>query len=162
MVKVEKVKMSKSVISQIAKVDSEFYTDFDFGGLSWYLQRYSEENDIYVLSVDEKIVGYYLFLEVSKALFDDICSLKYDGDYDFPLSELNCKSGYYYMPSVVVKKKYRKYSPLLLRCLLDCVQKLDNLVVITVSKEGRKMAEKALKLVGVSNKEKDIRVYAKQ
>lgn len=162
MVNIKKVKMSKHVISEIAKVDSEFYTDFDFGGLSWYLQRYSEQNDIFVLSAHEKIVGYFLFLEISKALFDDICNLKYDGDYDFPLSELNCKSGYYYMPSLVVKKEYRKYSQILIKHLLECIRKIDNLVVITVSKEGHRMAEKLLKYLGLANKEKDIRVYAKR
>ncbi len=158
MLEVIKTKMTDDVIRSIAKIDKEFYTEYD---LSWYFERYSDKNDIFLLTKNGKIEGYFLFLEISKKLFDEICQLKYENDYDFPVSELNCESGYFYMPSVIVKKKYRNVSQALIRRLFFEAKSKQNLVVITVSNEGRRMASKALRFLGVVNAEKDIRVYAK-
>ncbi len=161
-IEVKKVKMTDDVIKSIAEIDKEFYTNFDYNDLSWYFERYSDKNEVFVLLVDEKIVGYFLFVEISKSLFDDILKLKYDSDYDCPVKDWNCKSGCFYIPSVLVKKEYRCYSKPLLRLLFREAQTKKKLAAITVSKEGHKMAETILKFVGVANKEKDVRVYCKQ
>ena len=160
-VEVKKLGMSKSVIQSIAEIDKEFYTNFDYSDLSWYYERYNNKNKIFLLLVDGKIVGYFLFLEISQSLFDDIRALKYDNDYNFPTKDLNCKSGYFYIPSVIVKTEYRYLSPLLLKHLFKEMQNKTKLAVITVSKMGQKMASKTLKFVGVANKKKNVRVYIK-
>lgn len=157
-IKVQTVKMTKPVIAQIIEVDKEFYADFDYSNTDWYYKRYSKNNEITVLVVDNKIVGYYLFYTVSKKLFDDICALKYFEDYSFPNSEINVDSDYYYIPSVLVKKEYQKYSIALLLHLKNSISKKDNIVAIAVSKSGQKMCQSFMKKIG---KVKDnIYVYA--
>ena len=156
-VEVQKRKITKNVIKSISEIDKEFYTRFNYDDLSWYYERYNTKNDIFLLLADNKIVGYFLFIEISKSLFDDICQLKYDNDYDFPVKDLNCKSGYFYMPSVIVKKDYRFLSVSLIRALYKEVKNKDKLVVITVSKNGHRMASKVLTFLGIANKKKDIR-----
>ncbi len=158
-VEVKKVKMTDDVIMSILEIDKEFYTNFDYSDSSWYFERYSDKNDAFLLVVDGNIVGYFLIVEISKSLYDDILRLKHDHDYDFPPQEWNCKSGCFYIPSVLVKQEYRRFSLPLLERLYKEVQTKNNLVAITVSQEGHRMAEKVLKLVGVANPQKDVRVY---
>ena len=129
---------------------------------SWYFQRYSDKNDIFLLTVEDKIVGYFLFYSITKKLFDEILSLKYDGDYDFSESEVNVKSNFFYVPSVLVLKEYRKYCVPLLKKLLKESSKKKNLVAITISNEGKRMAESMLSYIGTANKEKNICVYVKR
>lgn len=157
-VKVKKTKMSRQVIETIAEIDKEFYPNLN---LSWYLDRYCDKNEIFLLNVNDKIVGYFLFVEISQNLFNDIYNLKYDDDYNFPIQDLNVKSGYFYMPSVFVQKRFRQFAIPLLRRLYVEVQTKEKLIVITVSKEGKRMASKFLTFVGVANKRKNICVYAK-
>ena len=108
-VKIIKKKMTPDIIEQIIEVDKEFYQNFDYeNDKPWYYKRYSDKNNIFCLYVDDKIVGYFIFYKISKRLFDDILSLKYYEDYSFPESEVNVKSNFFYMPSVVVLIKYRK------------------------------------------------------
>ena len=159
-IEVKKTGMSRQIIKAVAEIDKEFYTNFDYSNLSWYYERYSDKNNVFLMLADGKIVGYFLFIEISKSLFDDILKLHYDNDYSFSVKDWNCKSGYFYIPSVLVKEEYRPFSQPLLKRLYIEAQKKDNLVAITVSKEGRKMASKLLKFVGVANAQKDVRVYA--
>lgn len=160
-IEVKKARMTDEVIMSIVDIDKDFYTNFDYNDLSWYFERYSDKNEVFLLLINGKIVGYFIFIEISKSLFDEILSLKYDNDYCFSSKDWNCKSGCFYIPSVLVKKEYRCFARPLLKRLYKEAQTKDNLVAITVSKEGHKMAEKVLSLVGVANKEKDIRVYRK-
>lgn len=159
---VKKAKMTEQVIRSIVEIDKKFYTNFDYNDLSWYFERYSDKNEVFLLLVDGKIVGYFLFVEISKPLFDDIVGLKYDNDFDFPAKDWNCKSGLFYIPSVVVLKEYRRFAAPLLRRLVVEAKKKDKLVALTVSKEGHRMASKFLEFVGVANTEKDVRVYVKR
>lgn len=161
-VKVLKQKMTHDIIEQIIEVDKEFYLNFDYNSEKpWYYRRYSSKNNIFCLYVDNKIVGYFLYYKISKKLFDDILHLKYDNDYDFPESETNVKSNFYYMPSVIVSKKYRNHATPLLRELIKEGTKKKHLVVITVSKEGCRLAKNMLSFIGTVNKEKNIDVYAR-
>lgn len=159
-IEVKKAKMTDDIIKSIVEIDKEFYSNFDYDNLSWYFERYSDKNKIFLLIIDGKIVGYFLFVEISKTLFDDILKLKYDNDYVFPVKDWNCKSGCFYIPSVLVKKEFSQFSLPLLKRLYKEVSTKNKLVAITVSKEGHKMAEKILKFVGVANTEKDVRVYS--
>ena len=159
-IEVKKTKMTKDIIKSIIEIDKTYYTNFNYTA-KWYFERYSDQNEIFLLLADGKIVGYFLFIEISKSLFDDILNLKYDGDAEFSVKDWNCKSGYFYIPSVLVKKEYRRFSLPLLKRLYKEITTKDNLVAITVSKEGHRMAEKVLKFVGVSNAEKDVRIYCK-
>ena len=162
-VKVIKRKMTHEIIEKIIEIDKEFYLNFDYDNeKSWYFRRYSDKNDIFLLTVEGKIVGYFLFYSISKKLFDEILSLKYDGDYAFPESEVNVKSNLFYIPSVLVSKEYRKYCVPLLKKLLKEGSKKKNLVAITVSNEGKHMAESMLSYIGTANKEKNVCVYAKK
>ena len=160
-IEVKKAKMTEDVIRSIVEIDKEFYTNFDYNEISWYFDRYNDKNEVFLLLVNNKIVGYFLFVEISKSLFNDILKLKYDNDYIFPVKDFNCKTGYFYIPSVLVKKEFCQYSLPLLKRLFKEAQTKTNLVAITVSKEGHKMAKKILKFVGAANKEKDVRVYGK-
>ncbi len=162
-VKVIKRKMTHEIIEKIIEIDKKFYLDFDYDNeKSWYFQRYSDKNDIFLLIVEDKIVGYFLFYSITKKLFDEILSLKYDGDYAFSESEVNVKSNFFYIPSVLVLKEYRKYCVPLLKELLKESSKKKNLVAITVSNEGKRMAESVLSYIGTANKEKNICVYTKR
>lgn len=160
-VKVLKKKMTESVIKKIIEIDKEFYCNFNYNNTSWYFKRYSDKNDIFCLCVDDKIVGYFVYYKISKKLFDDILRLKYSDDYNFPESETNVKSDFYYMPSVIVAQKYRDYAVSLLRKLIEEGAKKKHLAVITISKEGRRLAETMLTYIGTVDKEKDINVYAR-
>lgn len=158
-VKIKSLKMTKSVIAQIIEIDKEFYKDFDYNNTKWYYTRYTNKNDVTVLCVNNKIVGYYLFYTISENLFKDICALKYVEDYSFPQDEVNVESDYFYVPSVLVKKEYKKYSLLLLLSLKKNVLDKKKLVAIAVSKNGKKMCKKYMKKMG--NVNKNVSVYAK-
>ena len=161
-VKVLKKRITTDIIEQIIEIDKKFYLNFDYDReKSWYYQRYLDKNKIFCLYVNDKIVGYFLFYKISKTLFYDILNLKYGGDYNFPLSEINVKSNYYYMPSVIVAKEYQQYSFLLLRKLISEAYLKKHLVVITVSEKGRCLAKNRLQFIGNVNKSKNINIYAK-
>ena len=160
-IEVTKQPMTEPLIKQIIEIDKEFYHDFDFSDTSWYYKRYASHDDIFTLSVDGKIVGYFLFWAITKSLFKDIYALKYHGDYTFPLSQIIKKSKYYYVPSVLIRKDYRQYGFPLLKRLWQEARTKENLIAITVSPEGHKMASSILTLVGYSDPAKDIRVYAR-
>lgn len=158
-IEVKKAKMSEEVIKKIINIDKTFYKDFDYSNESWYFERYSEKNDIFLLFVDEKIVGYFLFYSVSESLFFDLANLKYKGDYDFPIDEINVKSNYFYMPSLLVLKNYRKYSILLIFKLKEELENKQNVIVIAQSIEGKVLSKIVLKKVGnVEN----VEIYSKQ
>ena len=160
--KIIKRKMNHKIIKKIIEIDKEFYINFDYvNGESWYFNRYSNKNEVFLLAVDKQIVGYFLFYNISEKLFNDVLNLKYSGDYTFPENEVNVKSNYYYIPSVLVAKKYREYSFLLLRKLkLEC-EKKQNLIAITISEEGRRMAETMLSYAGTVDKENNIQIFVK-
>lgn len=162
-VEVKKVKMTKDVIKSIIEIDRHFYTDFDFSkkdNLNWYFDRYSAHNEVFVLCVNDKIVGYFLFVSISKELFDEILNLKHFEDWSFLPSQFNQNTEYYYIPSIAVKAEYRQYLLPLLKTLKKEVENKPNLVAITVSKEGHKLASKMLNYIG-KHPQKDIRIYAK-
>lgn len=140
--------MTNQVIKDIVEIDKEFYLDFDYNDISWYFTRYSENNEITVLKVNNKIVGYYLFLTISENLFKDICNLKYSGDYDFPEEQVNVNSYIYYLPSVLVKAKFRNFTYLLLKELIKDFLKKEKVVAIAVSDEGKRMCGKYMKCIG--------------
>ncbi len=161
-IEVLKKSMTKEIIEKIIDIDKEFYVDFDYqNNKQWYYNRYTDKNQIFLLCVNDKIVGYFLFHTITKQLFNDILSLKYDGDYNFPERSVNVQSNYFYIPSVLIKKRYRKHGVALLRRLLDEAKSKPNLVAITISKQGKRMAESMMKLIGVVDQKRDICVYAK-
>jgi len=151
-IQVVKKRFTKQVLDKIIEIDKTFYTDFDYSDTSWYLQRYNSKNIVYLLIIDNDIVGYFNLLNISKRLFDDICDLKYSQDYSFPESEVNVDSDYIYMPSLVVKKEYRKYSIHLILKLKEVIKKSKNFVVIAISKEGKNLASKCLECLGDNKK----------
>lgn len=147
-IKIIKKHLTKPILNQIIEIDKEFYKDFDYSETDWYFQRYNNENTATVLLVNDKIVGYFLFINISKKLFNEIIGLKYDGDYNFPHKEVNVPSNYYYMPSLLVKQEYRNFSLPLIIKLKQEISKKDNLAVIGISKEGKSLARLVLKEVG--------------
>ena len=147
-VQVLKKKFTKKMLNKIIEIDKTFYADFDYSDTSWYFTRYSEKNIVYVLVVNDEIVGYFNLLNVSKKLFDDIYCLRYSQDYNFPESDVNVESDYLYMPSMVVRKEYRKYSMPLILMLKEVIKKSRNLIVIAISNEGKKLASICLEKVG--------------
>lgn len=162
-VEVEKVKMTKSVIKSIIEIDKEFYTDFDFSNeknLNWYYDRYSAKNEIFVLKVNNVVAGYFLFVSISKKLFDEILHLKHFEDWTFSPTEFNQNTEYFYIPSIVVKKEYRQFALPLLRRLKQEAENKPNLVVITVTQEGHRLASNMLNYIG-KHPQKDICIYAK-
>lgn len=161
-IKIIKRTMSKSVIKDIIEIDKEFYKDFDYSNTEWYFKRYNNKNSIFLLMLDNKIIGYFLFYKISKKLFDDIRNLKYSGDYVFPIEEVNVKSNYYYLPSILVKKRFRQYSLILIKRLKQEIDKIENLVVITISKNGKRLAEKSLIYLGSPKGEKSVNIYVKK
>ena len=161
-IKVLKKNMTPDIIEAIIDIDKEFYLNFDYKNeKSWYYHRYTDKNEAFCLYVDDKMVSYFIYYRISMMLFDQILGLKYEGDYYFPESEINVKSNYFYMPSVLVAKEYRIYSVPLLRRLIVESAKKDHQVVITVSREGQRLAEGKLAYIGDVNKAKNIKVYAK-
>jgi len=150
-IEIKEYSNTPKVLEQIIDIDKTFYKNFDYNDISWYTERYNETNSVHALVINKKIVGYFCIYKISKKLFKDILNLKYDNDYNFPLKEIFKKTNYHYMSSILVLEKYRRYSFLLIRRLQKIVNSLDNLVVITVSKEGKMLAEKMLKYIGKSN-----------
>ena len=159
-VRIYKKKMTNEVIREIIQIDKNVYRKFNDYDEKWYFERYSEKNDVFLLMVEKQIAGYFLFTNISQKLFDEICDLKYAEDYCFPVKELNVKSQYYYMPSIVVKKQYKKYSHYLLLKLRSELEKKKNVVVMAVSKEGVWLSEKYLTHVGSPKENKNVkRIY---
>ena len=161
-VQVEKAKTTKPILEKIIEIDKTFYTNFDYTDVSWYFRRYTDENEVYLLKVDDEIVGYFLFCNISEKLYQYIRSLKYEEDYSFPLSEVNVKSKYEYMPSILVKREYRQHSLTLIRELKKQMDLRDNVAIIAVSKIGNLMAKRVAKFVGWANQDKGIGVYIKE
>lgn len=151
-IKVLKKSFTKNILEKIIEIDKTFYSDFDFNDTSWYFERYNNKNVVYVLDVDGEIVGYFNLISISKKLFDDICKLKYSQDYSFPKSEVNVDSDYFYMPSLLVKEEYRKYSMPLILKLKKVVENSKNFVVIAISKEGKILSEMCLEKLGTKGK----------
>ena len=151
-IQVLKKRFTKDVLEKIIEIDKTFYHDFDFSETDWYFKRYNSKNIVYVLIINDEVVGYFNLLNISKKLFDDICALKYSQDYSFPESDVNVNTNYVYMPSLVVKEEYRKYSICLILKLKEVVKKSKNFVVIAVSNEGKILASKCLNKIG--NKKK--------
>ena len=151
-IQVLKKKFTRPMLKEIIEIDKTFYTDFDFSETDWYFKRYNKNNVVYVLLVDGAIVGYFNLLNISKKLFNDICKIKYTQDYSFPENEINVESDYVYMPSLVVKEGYRKYSIHLIVKLKQIIEKTKNFVVIAISDEGKKLSEMQLKKLGAKGK----------
>lgn len=147
-VTIEKVGMNDKVLNKIIEIDKNFYLDFDYNDTSWYFNRYNSSRKITVLKVDNEIVGYYLFIPITKKLYEEICNLKYEGDYNFPESELYVKSNIEYIPSVLVKEEYKKYAPHLLMSLKNELKTKQTVVAIAISKEGHRMCNKVMRKVG--------------
>lgn len=158
-IEVKEKRMTKKVINQIIEVDKTFYKDFDFEtSSSWYFQRYSSKNKVWVLEADGIVEGYCLVYSITKELFDEVCALKYSGDYDFPEDQVNVESEYFYMPSVVVKEGFRSHSMMLLAKLKQEIKKRENVVVIAISDAGKRLAGLYLKFVGTKD---STAIYAK-
>lgn len=150
-IKIRKKTLTKAILNQIIEIDKGFYKDFDYSNTKWYFERYSKKNKAFLLYVNKQIVGYFLFVTISERLFNDILSLKYDGDYDFPHEETNVPTDFYYMPSLVVKENYRKHSLPLIVKLKQEISKKENLVVISISPAGKALARLVLTEVGSCN-----------
>ena len=150
-IQIKKAKFTKKIIEKIIELDKGFYCDNNSYDASWYHKRYSNKNFVYLLQINGETVGYFNLINVTKKLFDDICNLKYSDDYNFPEDEVNVKSDYYYLPSILVKKEFRKYSLHLIYKLYKIVENIENLCVIAISDEGKQLAGFSLKKVGILN-----------
>jgi len=147
-IQIKKQRFTKNIIEKIIEIDKTFYSGVNSYDASWYHKRYSNKNFVYLLQINNEIVGYFNLINITKNLFNDICNLKYSDDYSFPEKEVNVKSDYYYLPSILVKKEFRKHSVHLIYELYKIVSKIENLCVIAVSEEGKKLANFVLSELG--------------
>lgn len=148
MIEIKKFKLTKNIIDRIVELDKLFYVDFDYSNINWYLERYSDSNEVTTLCVNNKIVGYYILITISEKLYSDILDLKYTGDYNFPVNEINSKTNLFYNPSILVHPDFRKYSFRLIRQFKKDILNKENLVAIAISHNGKRMCEKYMQLVG--------------
>ena len=150
-VEVKKLRMSKNVIEDIIEVDKTFYFDMDYSSNSWYMQRYNENFEVTVLMVGKVIVGYFIFYGIKEKLYNKICNLEYDNDYSFDNNDIDLSSNIQYLASVLVDKRYREYSFLLILELERQFKSLDKVVALVVSEEGKQMCEKYMDFIGCVN-----------
>lgn len=140
---VVKSKMTKDVIEKIIEIDKHFYhKNYE---KEWYFTRYNDKNEIFLLKANGQIVGYANIISISKKLFDDILNFKYEDDYSFPETEVNVRSNYFYLPSILVLNEFRQFSVPLIKRIATEIESLKNFVAITVSREGETLARLILK-----------------
>ncbi len=144
--KIEKIKLTKENLEKIMLIDQKFYND-DTLTLEWYLERYNDSHDAYVLINEvNKISGYIVSVPIKKELYDAIINGVLVNDvYINPKMFLN-DSKYNYVISCVIDEEYRKqnYGTKLMQTLVDDVK--GKLCALSVSKGGYSLANKFLKL----------------
>lgn len=100
---IKKVCLTKDNLEKIYKIDRSFYK-LD---ISWYLDRYNENNSAYVLVDNEKYVGYILSIPIKESLYKAL----YDGvlidDTNINPNMFIKESKYYYIVSCVILTDYK-------------------------------------------------------
>lgn len=151
-ISINKVNLSTHIINGIKRID-------DIEGkrihdLSWYVGRYSSDDVVYTLNDKDEIVGYLLVAGISKQLYKEIKSGKFDDNIEFDSKYFIPKSKYKYIESINILDKYRNKgygTKLLYEALKD-----NNIRVIAVADSvgGYNLAKKLMINTGKTNASK--------
>lgn len=111
-----KVNLTKDNLEKIYEIDQCFY-NLD---ISWYLDRYSENNCAYVLVDNKKYVGYILSVPIKEILYNALCNGVLIDDVNINPKMYIKESKYYYIVSCVILPKYRNkgYGSKLMECVI--------------------------------------------
>ena len=140
MITIKRVKLTKDVLKEIRRIDTEFYPNISF---DWYLSRYKPYHSAFVAESDGKIVGYVGAFPVRKELYDAVLNGVLVDDLCINPAMYLEESAYYYAGSFAIQKAYQKQGIgiQLVGALLEAYQD-KKICVLTVTKEGYTLAER--------------------
>lgn len=143
--KIKKKYMTDKIINQISQLDNKYYKNNY--SISWYKERYNKKNFVFALYDNKKMIGYICIVGIKKNLYDDIKNGKYNDDYNVDPSLFDYKSNFMYLSSINILEEYRnkKYGSLLMRYAFD--KNNNNIIAITISKEGYYLASKYMNYI---------------
>lgn len=143
--------MTDDIIKKIKEIDEKYYKENYC--MEWYKERYNENNFVFCLYDKDVIVGYICIVGIKEELYNDFKNGKYDNDYDIDSNLFDYKSDYMYLSSINILKDYRhnRYGELLLKEALHNFN--NNIIAITVSKEGYNLAKKRMNYIKNINKD---------
>ena len=143
--RVEKVSLTKDNLLKIKSIDETFYkSNLD---INWYLERYTNKHNGYLLYDNNKVVGYIVSVPIKKELYDALVNGVLLNDININPDMFIEDSYYNYIVSIVILEEYRYQGMgnLLLEALLNNV-KNGLYCALTISKEGSILANKYMNL----------------
>lgn len=145
MIKIEKVSLTKENLLKIKKVDDSFYKE-DLLTLEWYIERYNENNNGFLLMNDDCCVGYLVSVPIKKELYKAIINGVLINDLYINPNMIVNKSKYQYIVSSVILDNYRHkgYGKEMMKELLKNEKKV--FCALTITKDGYNLAKKFMKL----------------
>lgn len=154
--KIKKIKLTKSNLKKIMEIDSTFYID-DVLSIKWYLERYNKNHSATILMNSNKdYVGYIVSVPIKKELYDALLNGVLINDLYINPKMYSIESKYYYIVSCVILKKYRGlgYGKILMNSVLNNLN--NNYIALAISKDGKRLASKYMKEKLIINKESSI------
>ena len=103
--KVEKISLTKDNLLKIKSIDETFYkSNLD---IDWYLERYTNKHNGYILYDNDKAVGYNVSVPIKKELYDALINGVLLNDININPNMFIEDSYYNYIVSIVILEEYR-------------------------------------------------------
>ena len=145
MIKIKKVSLTKENLLKIKKVDDSFYKE-DLLTLEWYIERYNENHNGFLLMDDDCCVGYLVSVPIKKELYKAIINGVLINDLYINPNMIVNKSKYQYIVSSVILDNYKHkgYGKEMMKELLKNEKKV--FCALTITKNGYNLAKKFMNL----------------
>ncbi len=143
--RVEKISLTKDNLLKIKSIDETFYkSNLD---IDWYLERYTNKHNGYILYDNDKAVGYIVSVPIKKEFYDALINGVLLNDININPNMFIEDSYYNYIVSIVILEEYRHQGMgnLLLETLINNAKK-GLYCALTISKEGSILANKYMNL----------------
>ncbi len=151
---IEKVSLSKNNLEEIKKIDDEFFSDENLT-MDFYLNRYNEKHNGYILKDENKnVLGYLVSVPVKKELYNAIKKGVITNDLFINPQMFINKSKYNYIVSICILQEYRKkgYGKQLFETFLKD-RKTGKYISLTITKEGYTLLNKYMNMMKKINNE---------